>query len=113
MRPACGCLFYIFHLGLVQVFEIEISHMDKNKRNPDLVSEKNIIFTQQKSKICPLSTAGGLWVGWVEVFIVPLVKQRILNECSSCCRYRGSYMNASLVADVGVTPLPVFTLERL
>ena len=32
------------------MFEIEISHMDKNKRNPDLVSEKNIIFTQQKVK---------------------------------------------------------------
>ena len=22
------------------------------------------------------------------------------NECSSCCRYRGSYMSAPLVADI-------------
>ena len=27
--------------------------------------------------------------------------KRILHECSSCCRYRGSYMSAPLVADIG------------
>ena len=25
---------------------------------------------------------------------------RILHECSFCCRYRGSYMSAPLVADI-------------
>ena len=31
----------------------------------------------------------------------PLVADiMILHECSSCCRYRGSYMSVSLVADI-------------
>ena len=28
------------------------------------------------------------------------VADRLLHECSSCYRYRGSYMSASLVADI-------------
>ena len=56
------------------VYEIEISHMGINNGNPVLVSEKKIIFTQQKVQKRPLSTAGGLWVGWMEVFIVSLVE---------------------------------------
>ena len=33
---------------------------------------------------------------------VPLLLQikRIIHECSSCCRYRGSYISAPLVADL-------------
>ena len=26
--------------------------------------------------------------------------KRIIHECSSCCRYRGSYMSAPIVADI-------------
>ena len=33
--------------------------------------------------------------------VLPLLqKKRIFHECSSCCRYRGSYMSASLVAHI-------------
>ena len=36
MQPACGCSFFL-SFGLVQVYEIELSHIGKNGRTPDLV----------------------------------------------------------------------------
>ena len=44
--PTCGCSFYL-SLGLVQVCEIELSHMGKNKGNPDQVCEKMFTFPKQ------------------------------------------------------------------
>ena len=31
--------------------------------------------------------------------------KRFLHQCSSCCRYKGSYMSAPLVADIHVEVL--------
>ena len=56
------------------ICEKEISHMGKNNGNPVLVRENFFIFTQQKVQKRPLSTAGWLCVGWVEVFMLSLVK---------------------------------------
>ena len=43
-RCAASMRLFVFYLclGLVQVCEIEISHMGKNNGNPDLVCEKQI-----------------------------------------------------------------------
>ena len=36
-----------------------------------------------------------------DITVLPLLQiSRILHECSPCCRYTGSYMSASLVADI-------------
>ena len=56
------------------VYELEIFHMGLNNGNPVLVSEKKIIFTQQKVQKRPLCISGGLWAGWMEVFIVSLLE---------------------------------------
>ena len=43
MPPSCGqraAVFFYFSNELVWTFEIELSHMGKNKGNPNLVCEK-------------------------------------------------------------------------
>ena len=40
MWTTCGCLFLIFPIVPVQICEIELSHMGKNNRHPNLECEK-------------------------------------------------------------------------
>ena len=42
--------FYLYH-GLVRVCKIELSHIDKNKGNPDLVCERGCSATGPKYAI--------------------------------------------------------------
>ena len=42
--PTCGSLFFIFSTGWYRVWEVELSHMGKNSRNPNLVCKNNSIL---------------------------------------------------------------------
>ena len=56
-RAASVRLFICYlSLGLVQVCKIEISHMGKNNRNPDLVCEKRMCIVKRLCIVCVCTT---------------------------------------------------------